>query len=138
MKISTTEYTANTAYDELISKNLLPRDIAKPFLDYFASMDGDELAARMQAVDSAILAMGITFTIYSDAGNIDRAWPFDIVPRIISSTEWDFVQKGLKQRLTAMNMFINDLYNDQNIVRDGVFPLKCWVGQKTSLNNVSA
>ncbi len=133
MKISTTEYTANTAYDELISKNLLPREIAKPLLDYFASMDGDELAARMQAVDSAILAMGITFTIYSDAGNIDRAWPFDIVPRIISSTEWDFVQEGLKQRLTAMNMFINDLYNDQNIVRDGVFPIEVLSGSKNFL-----
>jgi uncharacterized circularly permuted ATP-grasp superfamily protein len=133
MKISTTEYTANKAYDELISKNLLPRDIAKPLLDYFASMDEDELAARMQAVDSAILAMGITFTIYSDAGNIDRAWPFDIVPRIISSKEWDSVQEGLKQRLTAMNMFINDLYNDQNIVKDGVFPIEVLSGSKNFL-----
>lgn len=133
MKISTTEYTANKAYDELISKNLLPRDIAKPLLDYFASMDGDELAARMQAVDSAILAMGITFTIYSDAGNIDRAWPFDIVPRIISSKEWDSVQEGLKQRLTAMNMFINDLYNDQNIVKDGIFPIEVLSGSKNFL-----
>lgn len=133
MKISTTEYTANQAYDELISKNLLPREIAKPLLDYFASMDADELAARMQAVDSAILAMGITFTIYSDAGNIDRAWPFDIVPRIISSTEWDSVQEGLKQRLTAMNMFINDLYNDQNIVKDGVFPIEVLSGSKNFL-----
>jgi uncharacterized circularly permuted ATP-grasp superfamily protein len=133
MKISTTEYTANKAYDELISKNLLPRDIAKPLLDYFASMDQDELAARMQAVDSAILAMGITFTIYSDAGNIDRAWPFDIVPRIISSKEWDSVQEGLKQRLTAMNMFINDLYNDQNIVKDGVFPIEVLSGSKNFL-----
>lgn len=133
MKISTTEYTATKAYDELISKNLLPRDIAKPLLDYFASMDQDELAARMQAVDSAILAMGITFTIYSDAGNIDRAWPFDIVPRIISSKEWDSVQEGLKQRLTAMNMFINDLYNDQNIVKDGVFPIEVLSGSKNFL-----
>jgi len=133
MKISTTEYTANKAYDELISKNLLPRDIAKPLLDYFASMDEDELAARMQAVDSAILAMGITFTIYSDAGNIDRAWPFDIMPRIISSKEWDSVQEGLKQRLTAMNMFINDLYNDQNIVKDGVFPIEVLSGSKNFL-----
>ena len=133
MKISTTEYTANKAYDELISKNLLPRDIAKPLLDYFASMDQDELAARMQAVDSAILAMGITFTIYSDAGNIDRAWPFDIVPRIISSKEWDSVQEGLKQRLSAINMFINDLYNEQNIVKDGVFPIEVLTGSKNFL-----
>ena len=64
MKISSAEYASSQAHDELIDKNLLPRDIAKPLLDYLASMDETELAARKQAVDAAILAMGITFTIY--------------------------------------------------------------------------
>jgi uncharacterized circularly permuted ATP-grasp superfamily protein len=130
MKISSIEYASIQAYDELLDKNLVPRDVAKPMLDYLASLDEAELAARKQAVDAAILAMGITFTIYSDAGNIDRAWPFDIVPRIISSKEWDTVQEGLKQRLTALNMFINDLYNDQKIVKDGVFPIEVLNGSK--------
>lgn len=130
MKISSIEYASIQAYDELLDKNLVPRDVAKPLLDYLASLDEAELAARKQAVDAAILAMGITFTIYSDAGNIDRAWPFDIVPRIISSKEWDTVQEGLKQRLTALNMFINDLYNDQKIVKDGVFPIEVLNGSK--------
>lgn len=130
MKISSIEYASIQAYDELLDKNLVPRDVAKPMLDYLASLDETELAARKQAVDAAILAMGITFTIYSDAGNIDRAWPFDIVPRIISSKEWDTVQEGLKQRLTALNMFINDLYNDQKIVKDGVFPIEVLNGSK--------
>lgn len=133
MKISSAEYASSQAHDELIDKNQLPRDIAKPLLDYLASMDETELAARKQAVDAAILAMGITFTIYSDAGNIDRAWPFDIVPRIISSKEWDSVQEGLKQRLTAMNMFINDLYNEQKIVKDGIFPIEVLNGSKNFL-----
>ncbi len=133
MKISSAEYASSQAHDELIDKNQLPRDIAKPLLDYLASMDETELAARKQAVDAAILAMGITFTIYSDAGNIDRAWPFDIVPRIISSKEWDSVQEGLKQRLTAMNMFINDLYNEQKIVKDGIFPIEVLSGSKNFL-----
>ncbi len=130
MKISSIEYASIQAYDELFDNKLLPRDVAKPLLDYLASMDETELAARKQAVDSAILAMGITFTIYSDAVNIDRAWPFDIVPRIIDSKEWDVVQEGLKQRLTALNMFINDLYNDQKIVKDGVFPIEVLSGSK--------
>lgn len=130
MKISSIEYASIQAFDELLDKNLVPRDVAKPLLDYLASLDEAELAARKQAVDAAILAMGITFTIYSDAGNIDRAWPFDIVPRIISSKEWDTVQEGLKQRLTALNMFINDLYNDQKIVKDGVFPIEVLNGSK--------
>jgi uncharacterized circularly permuted ATP-grasp superfamily protein len=133
MKISSTEYASIQAYDELLDKNLIPRDVAKPLLDYLSSMDESELAARKQAVDAAILAMGITFTIYSDAGNIDRAWPFDIVPRIISSKEWNVVQKGLKQRLTALNMFINDLYNEQKIVKDGVFPIEVLKGSKNFL-----
>lgn len=133
MKISSAEYASSQAHDELIDKNQLPRDIAKPLLDYLASMDETELAARKQAVDAAILAMGITFTIYSDAGNIDRAWPFDIVPRIISSKEWDSIQEGLKQRLTAMNMFINDLYNEQKIVKDGIFPIEVLSGSKNFL-----
>lgn len=133
MKISSIEYASIQAYDELLDKNLIPRDVAKPLLDYLASLDESELAARKQAVDSAILAMGITFTIYSDAGNIDRAWPFDIVPRVISSKEWDPIQEGLKQRLTALNMFINDLYNEQKIVKDGVFPIEVLKGSKNFL-----
>lgn len=130
MKISSIEYASNQAFDELLDKNLIPRDVAKPLLEYFATLDEAELMARKQAVDAAILAMGITFTIYSDAGNIDRAWPFDIVPRVISSQEWDVVQEGLKQRLTALNLFIDDLYNEQKIVKDGVFPIEVLRGSK--------
>lgn len=130
MKISKEEYSANQAYDELLNQNQTPRDVAKPLLDYLASLDDTELAARQQAVDAAILAMGITFTVYSDAGNIDRAWPFDIVPRIIPRKEWDPIKEGLVQRLTALNMFINDIYNDQQIVKDGLFPLEVLEGSK--------
>lgn len=130
MDISSSEYASAVAYDELLDANLTPRVAAKPLLDYLASLDEQELAGRQQAVEASILARGITFTVYSDAGNIDRAWPFDVVPRIISKKEWDGVQEGLKQRLTALNMFINDLYNEQRIVKDGVFPLEILEGSK--------
>jgi uncharacterized circularly permuted ATP-grasp superfamily protein len=67
--------------------------------------------------------MGITFTVYSEEeGSIDRAWPFDIIPRIIPGSEWVQVERGLKQRVRALNRFIDDIYHGQNIVRDGVFP----------------
>ena len=56
--------------------------------------------------------MGITFTVYSEAGDIDRAWPFDVIPRVISTQEWDRISAGLVQRLTALNLFIDDLYGD--------------------------
>jgi uncharacterized circularly permuted ATP-grasp superfamily protein len=66
--------------------------------------------------------MGVTFTVYSDGENIDRPWPFDIIPRTIAAAEWARVEAGLKQRLTALNLFIDDVYNDRRIVRDGRFP----------------
>jgi uncharacterized circularly permuted ATP-grasp superfamily protein len=66
--------------------------------------------------------MGITFTVYSEGRNIDRAWPFDIIPRAIPADEWDRISAGLEQRLTALNLFIDDLYHDRRIVRDGIVP----------------
>lgn len=128
MKIASIEYASIQAYDELLDKNLAPRSVAKPLFEYLSSLDEAELEARRQAVEATIQAMGITFTVYSDAGNIDRSWPFDVVPRVMSRREWEPVQAGLKQRLTALNMFINDLYNKQQIVKDGVFPIEVLAG----------
>jgi uncharacterized circularly permuted ATP-grasp superfamily protein len=128
MEFAVSEYAANTAYDELLDSGMLPRPAARPLFEYLNSLDQNELTARHQAVDATIMAMGITFTIYSEAGNIDRAWPFDPIPRVLARTEWERVQAGLKQRLTALNLFINDLYNEQSIVRDGVFPLEVLAG----------
>ncbi len=90
-----------------------------------ALIDGlgiDALRERQAASDLEILTMGITFTVYSDGENIDRAWPFDIVPRLIAGSEWHQVERGLAQRLRALNMFIDDIYNERTIIADGVFP----------------
>jgi uncharacterized circularly permuted ATP-grasp superfamily protein len=76
------------------------------------------------------MAAGITFTVYSEAGNIDRAWPFDVVPRIIDKSEWDRIEAGLKQRLKALNCFIDDIYHDKRIVKDGVFPAEVLADSK--------
>jgi uncharacterized circularly permuted ATP-grasp superfamily protein len=81
-----------------------------------------ELQARQDAADLDILAMGITFTVYSDGRGIDRAWPFDVIPRVIDAEEWQRIETGLKQRLRALNHFIDDVYNEQRIVADGVVP----------------
>ena len=82
----------------------------------------DELRERQRMSDVEILTMGISFTIYSDGENIDRAWPFDVIPRLISGQEWEQVSAGLKQRLRALNMFIDDVYNEQRIIAAGIFP----------------
>ncbi|CAK0740653.1 glutamate---cysteine ligase / carboxylate-amine ligase [Gammaproteobacteria bacterium] len=116
------QYVLQNTYDELVGEDKKPRPATRPLFDFLASLDFPTLDARRQAVEAAILTMGITFTVYSEAGNIDRAWPFDIIPRIIDRAEWIRIEAGLKQRLTALNLFINDLYNEQNILKDGVFP----------------
>jgi uncharacterized circularly permuted ATP-grasp superfamily protein len=85
---------------------------------------------RRASVDAAIMTMGITFTIYSEGQNIDRAWPFDLIPRVMDRSEWRRIEEGLKQRLTALNCFIHDIYNGQRIVRDGVFPAEVLAGSR--------
>ena len=115
-------YNLTGIYDELIGADGKPRPAARALFDYLGRMNPAELNERRTAVDAAITTMGINFTVYSDGANIDRAWPFDIIPRIMASDEWRRVEAGLKQRLTALNLFIDDLYNKQAIVNDGIFP----------------
>lgn len=128
MDINLKEYAPLAAYDELLNKHHHPRDSAKPLFDILNGLSANELQQRCEAVQSTIMALGITFTVYSDAGNIDRAWPFDLVPRIIPRREWNPIEEGLKQRLQALNLFINDIYNQQSIIKDGVFPAEVLAG----------
>ena len=109
-------------YDELIDQNGAPRTASGHLVNWLNSLSDEELGHRQQAAKLAIEQMGITFTVYSDKGNIDREWPLDIVPRVIDALEWSEVEAGLRQRLKALNLFINDLYNDQNILKDNIVP----------------
>ena len=124
MSIKWKTYSANDFYDELIHNSGRPRKSASALCKYLASLKDDELQNRKDAAELAIRTMGITFTVYSEeeGGTIDRAWPFDIIPRVITNTEWEHIEKGLKQRVQALNMFINDLYNKQQILNDKVVP----------------
>lgn len=109
-------------WDELVDSEGVPRPAADELYSVIDSLDIDELRSRQAAATADILTQGITFTVYSDGRGIDRAWPFDVVPRIIEATEWARIERGLVQRLVALNRFIDDLYNDQRIIADGVFP----------------
>ncbi|NIB43080.1 circularly permuted type 2 ATP-grasp protein [Pseudomaricurvus alkylphenolicus] len=116
------DYQPGDFYDELISSPGNARKPAQKLYSYLKSLSPDDIASRKQAAESAIREMGISFTVYTDEGNIDRAWPFDIIPRIITKKQWDKTDAGLKQRLQALNMFIDDLYHDQKIIKDGIIP----------------
>ena len=66
--------------------------------------------------------MGITFNVYGDSAGTEKIFPFDLVPRIVAASEWNRVERGLKQRIHALNLFIDDVYHEQKIVKDGVIP----------------
>jgi uncharacterized circularly permuted ATP-grasp superfamily protein len=110
------------AVDELLEDDGRPRPLARELIELLHRLGIDELRERQRVSDLEILTMGISFTVYSDGQNIDRAWPFDIIPRLIPGDEWAVVERGLAQRLRALNRFIDDIYNDQQIIADGVFP----------------
>jgi uncharacterized circularly permuted ATP-grasp superfamily protein len=122
MAIDWSKYEPGDFYDEIISASGNARLPARRLVNYLNSLGDEELQARRSAADVTITQMGITFTVYSDEGNIDRAWPFDIIPRTISLNHWQKTAAGLEQRLRALNLFIDDLYHEQKIVRDGVLP----------------
>lgn len=115
-------YNINGFYDELLTPRLQARYCAGKLIKYLKKISYQEIQKRRYAADLAIKTMGITFTVYSEGENIDREWPYDIIPRIIPFKEWQHVEKGLKQRLTALNHFINDIYNEQKIIKDKIIP----------------
>lgn len=117
----TKKYNANF-FDELIDKQNHPRGCATQLMEYLQSLSDDELEKRRLTAEATIQEMGISFTVYTEEGNIDRAWPFDIIPRTIDASEWQVAEQGLKQRLTALNRFIDDLYHEQNCIKDGIIP----------------
>ena len=122
MRVNWKTYNPGKFFDELISSPGYARKPARRLASYLKSLTHDELQQKKTAAELAIKTMGISFTVYSDAGNIDREWPMDIIPRLISANEWDSTSKGLEQRLKALNCFIHDLYNDQKILKDKVVP----------------
>ena len=115
-------YKAGGFYDELITDKGSPRTAARQALRLLQSLPEQEMDSRRQSADLAIREMGISFTVYTEGGNIDRAWPFDIIPRIITGREWAQVSRGLQQRSRALNCFIDDVYNQQRILADGIVP----------------
>ncbi|NGY05181.1 circularly permuted type 2 ATP-grasp protein [Solimonas terrae] len=122
MAIDWGDYRCNGFHDELFVVPGEPRAAARHLVDYLGSLSAAELAERRLAAELAIKVMGITFTVYSEGRNVDRSWPFDIIPRTLAKTEWLKTEAGLQQRVRALNHFIQDIYGKQRIIKDGIFP----------------
>jgi uncharacterized circularly permuted ATP-grasp superfamily protein len=117
------DYACEGFYDELMEGPSRARTGCEALAADIDALGPDELAARQLAAEASIKEMGITFTVYSEEGGmIDRSWPFDVIPRVIPEPEWRRVEAGLKQRVQALNLFIDDLYHDQRIIKEKVFP----------------
>jgi len=118
-----TDYQTEAHYDEYFEADGVPRPAMSPFIRRINGLSKKEILRRKSAAESALLQAGITFTVYGEQqGQIDRIFPFDIIPRIIDPDDWGTIERGLKQRIYAINEFIDDIYNDQKILKDKVIP----------------
>jgi uncharacterized circularly permuted ATP-grasp superfamily protein len=120
-------YRTGGTFDELIVDGA-PRSNLAGFARFLESLSLPDLRERQSAAEVVVRAMGITFTVYEDGSNIDRAWPFDVLPRVITRREWERTRAGLEQRLVAINHFIADVYGDQKIIGDRVVPPELVLG----------
>lgn len=116
------QYDPGNFYDELFVARGEPRPEAALLVQRINSLSAEELRQRQQAAQHALFRLGVTFNVYSDNQGTERILPFDIVPRIVPAPEWERLERGLKQRIHALNLFLTDIYGDQKIVKDGIIP----------------
>jgi len=116
------DYRAEGFFDEMIGEDGQPRGAARLLAKEIESLPPGELEARQQTAERALLQAGITFNVYNDNRGVEKTLPFDLVPRIVSGVEWNRLERGLQQRLRALNFFIDDLYHRQKVIKDGIVP----------------
>ena len=116
------DYEVGRFYDEMFVRKGEPREIARRLLTSIEALPDGELLNRRQAAERELLQMGITFNVYGENAGVEKIFPFDIVPRIVGADEWTRIERGLKQRIQALNLFIDDIYHEQKILKDRVIP----------------
>ncbi len=116
------EYEVGEFYDEMFIAPGRPRPGCELLAERLAALPTDELTHRQNAAEVAMLNLGVTFNVYGDEQGTEKIFPFDLVPRVLSAKQWATIERGLTQRIEALNLFLDDLYNDQRIIKDGVVP----------------
>ncbi|MBU1566372.1 MAG: circularly permuted type 2 ATP-grasp protein [Proteobacteria bacterium] len=124
-------YDPEDFYDELIDENGKPRPGAQLLIDKIESLPEGDLAQRQKEAEALLLKMGITFNVYGRDEGTEKIFPFDLIPRIVSSVDWQQIESGLKQRIYALNLFLQDIYNDKKILKDKVVPEDLVLSSKT-------
>jgi uncharacterized circularly permuted ATP-grasp superfamily protein len=115
-------YEVGEFYDEMFAAAAKPRSSARRLLAALEHLPEEKILSCQKAAEQSLLQMGITFNVYGGQAGVEKIFPFDILPRIVSAIEWSRIEKGLKQRIRALNLFIDDIYHDQKIIKDGVVP----------------
>lgn len=115
-------YQLDAAWDEMFAVPAGPRPEYGALFERLLDLEDDELRERQRTADIAFLNQGITFTVYGSTDGTERIFPYDLLPRIISSADWEILERGLKQRITALNLFLKDIYHEGKILREGVVP----------------
>lgn len=115
-------YVLDEAFDEMCCPDGSIRPHYEQLLQTFSGLPSEELRRRKQSADLSLLTQGITFTVYGREEGTERIFPYDMLPRLITGAEWDRIERGLTQRITALNLFLRDVYNEGKILADKVIP----------------
>ncbi len=115
-------YELDAAFDEMFERPGVPRPAYAGLFQRLLELPTEELEHRQQMADASFLNQGITFTVYGQEEGTERIFPYDLLPRILSRNEWDTVDRGLKQRIHALNLFLEDVYHDGAIFKAGLIP----------------
>ncbi len=115
-------YNPGSFYDELFEDKGQPRPHAASLIKWMQNLLPKELEQHRETAQVALFNLGVTFNVYSDNQGVERVFPFDIIPRIVNASEWQYLEQGLKQRIKALNLFLTDIYDCQLIVKDGKIP----------------
>ena len=121
-RFSFNNYNTEAFFDEMFEADGTIRLGYESFKERVEELTKAELLNRHHTAERALMSMGITFNVYSEGEGTERIMPIDIIPRIVNNQDWQNLEKGLIQRITALNMFIDDIYNDQHILKNGVVP----------------
>jgi len=115
-------YQCNGFYDEMFESDGQPRPHYRKLYQRICAMSANDYQRRVQLADLTLINQGITFVVYGDEQGTEKPFPFDLIPRIIPADDWEQIERGLKQRLTALNSFLHDVYHEQKILKDRVVP----------------
>ncbi len=118
--MSKISYRSEAFYDELLQDDGTARTSSKKLMEGLEQLGMEELRHRQHAAESILMQAGVTFTVYSDERSTEKIMPFDIIPRIVEAKDWEKIEKGLKQRVYALNLFIKDCYHDKKIFKDKI------------------